>query len=104
MGSTAPQVQGGKAAAAHRRGLIHLEPLYAMPEIWGTGIGEQLMLAALTALGQADYAQAALWVLEDNERARRFYEAAGWGPDGAAVEDSTEGASLNKLRYRRSLG
>ncbi|MFD7054277.1 GNAT family N-acetyltransferase [Streptomyces mirabilis] len=78
--------------------------LYAMPEIWGTGIGKQLMLATLTTLGQADYTQATLWVLEDNERARRFYEAAGWGADGAAVEDSTGGASLNKLRYRRPLG
>jgi RimJ/RimL family protein N-acetyltransferase len=78
--------------------------LYAMPEVWGTGIGKQLMLATLTTLGQADYTQATLWVLEDNERARRFYEAAGWRADGAAVEDTTGGAALNKLRYRRALG
>ncbi|MFD7498652.1 GNAT family N-acetyltransferase [Streptomyces sp. NPDC059832] len=78
--------------------------LYAMPEVWGTGIGKQLMLATLTTLGQADYTQATLWVLEDNERARRFYEAAGWRADGAAVEDTTGGAALNKLRYRRPLG
>ncbi|WP_432136101.1 MULTISPECIES: N-acetyltransferase family protein [unclassified Streptomyces] len=77
--------------------------LYAMPQVWGTGIGKQLMLAALAALGQADYTQATLWVLEDNARARRFYEAAGWGADGTAVEDSTGGASLSKLRYRRPL-
>lgn len=78
--------------------------LYAVPEAWGTGIGKQLMLATLTALGQADYAQATLWVLEDNERARLFYEAAGWHADGTAVEDTTGGASLNKLRYRRPVG
>lgn len=78
--------------------------LYAMPEVWGAGIGKQLMAAALTTLGQADYAQAVLWVLEDNERARRFYEAAGWRPDGAAVVDTTGGAALNKLRYGHSLG
>ncbi|MEV6760055.1 GNAT family N-acetyltransferase [Streptomyces sp. NPDC051105] len=78
--------------------------LYAIPEVWGTGIGKQLMLATLTRLRQAHYAQATLWVLEDNKRARRFYEAAGWGADGTAVEDSTGGASLHKLRYCRSLG
>jgi GNAT superfamily N-acetyltransferase len=78
--------------------------LYAMPEAWGTGIGKQLMAAALTTLGQADYAQAVLWVLEDNERARRFYEASGWRPDGAAVVDTTGGAALNKLRYGHALG
>ncbi|MDL5206064.1 GNAT family N-acetyltransferase [Streptomyces sp. ALI-76-A] len=84
--------------------IAEIGTLYAMPELWGTGIGKQLMLATLTTLGQADYTQATLWVLEDNERARRFYEAAGWGADGTAVEDSTGGASLNKLRYRRRLG
>lgn len=78
--------------------------LYAMPEAWGTGVGKQLMAAALTTLGQAGYAQAVLWVLEDNERARRFYEAAGWRPDGAAVVDTTGGAALNKLRYGHPLG
>jgi GNAT superfamily N-acetyltransferase len=84
--------------------IAEIGTLYAMPELWGTGIGKQLMLATLTTLGQADYTQATLWVLEDNERARRFYEAAGWGADGTAVEDSTGGASLSKLRYRRRLG
>ncbi|GGN10416.1 GNAT family N-acetyltransferase [Streptomyces fuscichromogenes] len=78
--------------------------LYAVPEIWGTGIGKQLMRATLTALGQAGYPQATLWVLEDNERARRFYAAAGWGADGATAKDSTGGACLHKLRYRRTLG
>jgi GNAT superfamily N-acetyltransferase len=84
--------------------IAEIGTLYAIPEVWGTGIGRQLMLATLTALGQADYTHATLWVLEANERARRFYEAAGWLPDGAAVEDTTGGASLNKLRYRRRLG
>ncbi|MFH9968563.1 GNAT family N-acetyltransferase [Streptomyces mirabilis] len=78
--------------------------LYAMPEVWRAGIGKRLMAAALTTLGQADYAHAVLWVLEDNVRARRFYEAAGWRPDGAAVVDTTGGAALNKLRYGRPLG
>ncbi|GLX48835.1 N-acetyltransferase [Streptomyces hygroscopicus subsp. hygroscopicus] len=78
--------------------------LYAMPEAWGAGVGKRLMAAVLTTLGQADYEQAVLWVLEDNERARRFYEAAGWRPDGAAVVDTTGGATLNKLRYGHPLG
>lgn len=84
--------------------IAEIGTLYALPEVWGTGIGKQLMLATLTTLRKAEYTQATLWVLEDNERARRFYETAGWRPDGAAVEDTTGGASLNKLRYRRPLG
>ncbi|WP_245607593.1 GNAT family N-acetyltransferase [Streptomyces prunicolor] len=58
-------------------GTAEIGMLYAMPEVWGTGIGKQLMPATSRAFGQADYRQAALWVLADNERARRFYEAAG---------------------------
>lgn len=85
-------------------GIAEIGTLYTLPEVWGTGIGKQLMLATLATLKQADYPQAALWVLEDNERARRFYEAAGWRPDGAAVVDTTGGASFNKLRYSRPLG
>ncbi|MFD8912435.1 GNAT family N-acetyltransferase [Streptomyces sp. NPDC059575] len=90
--------------AQQETSVAEIGTLYAMPEVWGAGVGRQLMSAALTALGRADYAHATLWVLEDNERARRFYEAAGWRADGTAVEDTTGGASLNKLRYRRVLG
>ncbi|MFD9284306.1 GNAT family N-acetyltransferase [Streptomyces mirabilis] len=84
--------------------LAEIGTLYAMPEVWGTGVGKQLMLSTLATLGQADYVQATLWVLEDDERAQCFYEAAGWRADGAAVADTTGGASLNKLRYGRTLG
>ncbi|MEW2571869.1 GNAT family N-acetyltransferase [Streptomyces sp. NPDC047070] len=84
--------------------IAEIGTLYAMPEAWGTGVGKQLMLSTLATLRQADYAQATLWVLEDNQRARLFYETAGWRADGAAVEDTTGGAYLNKLRYGRSLG
>lgn len=94
----------GFSASQETPAIAEVGTLYAIPEVWSTGIGKQLMLATLTVLGQADYTQATLWVLEDNQRARRFYEAAGWAADGAAVEDFTGGASLQKLRYRRPLG
>ncbi|MFF1323187.1 GNAT family N-acetyltransferase [Streptomyces chartreusis] len=32
--------------------------LYAEPEVWGTGIGKQLMLATMATLERADYTQA----------------------------------------------
>jgi hypothetical protein len=58
------------------------------------------VLVAETGTGIVGFASFA----EDNERARRFYESAGWRADGTAVEDTTGGASLNKLRYRRPIG
>ncbi|MDO0915482.1 GNAT family N-acetyltransferase [Streptomyces sp. DT2A-34] len=84
--------------------IAEIGTLYALPEVWSTGIGKQLMLGALKTLDQAHYTHATLWVLEANERARRFYEAAGWSPDGTSVTDTTGGACLNKLRYRSARG
>ncbi|KMS70458.1 acetyltransferase [Streptomyces viridochromogenes] len=79
--------------------------LYTLPEVWSTGTGRQLMRGALTTLDRAaHYTHATLWVLEANARARRFYETTGWSPDGASVTDTTGGASLGKLRYRRAVG
>lgn len=51
-----------------------LYAIYAVPESWGSGAGPALMAAALGALRRSEFATAHLWVLEDNPRARRFYE------------------------------
>jgi GNAT superfamily N-acetyltransferase len=77
--------------------------IYALATVWGTGVGRALMDASLAGLAEAGYAQATLWVLDTNARARRFYEAAGWRPDGTTQVDSTRGFPLPELRYRRPL-
>jgi RimJ/RimL family protein N-acetyltransferase len=45
-----------------------------------------------------------LWVLEDNPRARRFYEAAGWSTDGRTKEDEFLDTRVREVRYRIALG
>jgi len=42
-------------------------------------------------------------VLEGNTRARRFYELAGWIPDGAEKDDDMAGTTIREVRYRREL-
>jgi DNA-binding XRE family transcriptional regulator len=49
-----------------------------------TGTRRALMSSAVTELARADYAAAILWVLDANDRARRFYALAGWAEDGAS--------------------
>ena len=56
-----------------------LYAIYALPEAWGTGAGAALMQAGLAAMRAAGYRDAVLYVLDDNPRARRFYEREGWG-------------------------
>jgi GNAT superfamily N-acetyltransferase len=77
--------------------------IYLLPESWGRGAGRLLMGEAVSRLAACGYADATLWVLDTNERARRFYAAAGWVPDGTAKVDGREGYSLSEVRYRRPL-
>jgi GNAT superfamily N-acetyltransferase len=80
-----------------------ISAIYVLPEAWGTGLGRGLMTAALSQLGAGGYEAAALWVLESNVRARRFYARAGWTPDGSAKQEEIGGAPVTEVRYRRPL-
>jgi RimJ/RimL family protein N-acetyltransferase len=42
-------------------------------------------------------------VLEDNPRARRFYELAGWRVDGTARPIEVLGVEVPEVRYEKSL-
>ncbi|WP_445395118.1 GNAT family N-acetyltransferase [Streptomyces sp. LE64] len=80
-----------------------LGALYADPDHWGTGTGRELTAATVTAMREAGYREAVLWVLAENARARRFYESAGWRHDGTVVPDDNGGVLLDLLRYGRPL-
>lgn len=80
-----------------------ISSIYLLPEEWGRGTGRQLMAAALAGLTAAGFGQATLWVLDSNERARRFYEAGGWDPDGTVKQEQGPGFTLTEVRYRRPL-
>ncbi|HEY1627534.1 MAG TPA: GNAT family N-acetyltransferase [Streptosporangiaceae bacterium] len=88
-------------AEAGRTG--ELTAIYLEPSSWGRGAGRSLMEAAVSRLAALGYADATLWVLDANERARRFYEAARWFPDGTVKTEHADGYSLSEARYRRSL-
>lgn len=78
--------------------------LYVHPDKWRLGMGALLMAQALYALKLAGYAEATLWVLRGNRRARDFYEASGFVPDGAAkVDTNAAGISFDEVRYRRPI-
>jgi GNAT superfamily N-acetyltransferase len=78
--------------------------IYLEPEAIGQGIGRALLAAAEHGLLGAGFEAASLWVLDSNERARRFYEAAGWRPDGVTKAEERPGGTLHEVRYRKALG
>lgn len=55
---------------------------YVLPGRWGCGVGGRLLSHALAALAAAGRHDISLWVLEDNHRARRFYESFGFRAEG----------------------
>lgn len=97
----APWPHPQTAAGAEGRA-AELYALYVHPAWWSTGTGRALMDQVLAKVSGAGYLRIMLWVLEDNDRARRFYQRAGFAPDGAShVLDDLGG--VTEIRYRRAL-
>jgi ribosomal protein S18 acetylase RimI-like enzyme len=89
------------ADATERTGEVYA--IYLEPERVGTGAGRQLFDHAMGDLRQRGFDAATLWVLETNERARRFYEVAGWGHDGTVSTERVDCEMRPTLRYRIDL-
>jgi GNAT superfamily N-acetyltransferase len=78
--------------------------IYVTPERWGAGAGAQLMQAALAVLRNQGFHEVTLWVLRGNTRARRFYELAGFKPDGGEKVDVQGDVPFDEVRYRLRIG
>jgi GNAT superfamily N-acetyltransferase len=89
------------ADAEDRTGEVYA--IYLEPDRVGTGIGRALFAHAVDDLRQRGFATVTLWVLETNERARRFYEIAGWKPDGAVSSEHVDCEMRPTTRYRVDL-
>ena len=77
--------------------------IYASPDAWGTGAGRGLMSTALDRLRALGFTDVTLWVLDSNDRARGFYERAGFASDGATKSEELRGTPVTEVRYRRAL-
>ena len=79
-----------------------LYAIYLHPTRWDRGIGRALLQRAEESMRSSGFRGAVLWVLEGNDRASRFYRAAGWQEDGSKV-DEFQGATVTEVRYRKRL-
>jgi ribosomal protein S18 acetylase RimI-like enzyme len=80
--------------------VAELYALYVAPGHWSTGTGRALMDRVLAEVRAEGYPRIILWVLQDNHRARRFYERAGFRRRGRA-QASFLGAP--EVRYAQDL-
>jgi GNAT superfamily N-acetyltransferase len=81
-----------------------LYALYVRPDRIGAGIGRALIAEVVRRSAELGRVRMALWVLTDNARARRFYAAAGFSPDGATMTELYGGTPVEEVRYTRPLG
>ena len=81
-----------------------LYALYVLPEAWRGGAGSALLAVAVDHWRALGVSRLVLWVLEMNERARAFYEAQAWLPDGAGQPLDLGGFVTTEVRYRLELG
>ncbi|MHB8380181.1 MAG: GNAT family N-acetyltransferase [Acidimicrobiales bacterium] len=80
-----------------------IQALYVTPSKWRSGIGATLLSKGEQLLVDDGFAAARLWVLEQNARARDFYEVAGWRSDARTKIVEIGGRELVEIRYLKSL-
>jgi len=86
------------ADATERTGEVYA--IYLEPDRVGTGAGRELFEHAVGDLRERGFEAITLWVLESNERARRFYEVAGWAHDGTVASERVDCEMRPTVRYR----
>ena len=76
------RVEGDAAVGVAGSRAEWLDGLYVLPDWWSRGVGRALHDEVLARQRAEGRTSCNLWVLEENTRARRFYERLGWRENG----------------------
>lgn len=77
--------------------------IYFLPQYMGKGYGKLLLTAVMEELEHLGFEKIFLWVLEENRRARGFYEKMGFTSSGQYLEDCIGGKELREIQYCCSI-
>jgi len=87
-----------------RENICELYGIYLVEECWGAGFGRILLEHALNDLVGRGFRESVVWVLKDNEHARKFLERNGFEVEGATrTFASSIRSHLEEIRYRREI-
>ena len=73
--------------------------IYFLPDYIGKGYGRKLFRRCVDELQNLGYRQILLWVLEENARARAFYEKNGFHCANEYLEDTIGGKQVREVLY-----
>jgi GNAT superfamily N-acetyltransferase len=98
--------QGGRPVGftlfAPRSRTLEVFYLAADPDVWGTGVASHLLLTIERHARELGHKTLELWVIDDNERAVRLYERAGWRSTDDVKRDAPQ--SRPERRFLRHVG
>lgn len=83
-------------------GDVELYVIYVLSGYWSRGVGRSLMDRVIEDVRASGHARLALWVLEGNTRARRFYERYGFAVTEKKIHER-HGHVSYELRYEREV-
>lgn len=89
----------GRSRMAEMKEFGEIISLYLLPEVMGNGYGSLLLKAALAELSKMGFDKVFLWVLEENYRARHFYEKFGFVQSERCLVTEIGGKRLNEVQY-----
>ena len=83
--------------------LARLMALYVDPDLWGHGVGSQLLKQAMDSFRTAGCTVAELWVMDGNERAQHFYRSHGWHPVAGHKRENVRGIEVDEVCFQAAL-
>ena len=73
--------------------------IYFLPDCIGKGYGQHLLKKCVEELNALGFNKILLWVLEENMRARKFYEKNGFICSEEYLDDNIGGKNLREVMY-----
>ena len=80
-------------------GWAEIIAIYLLADYMGRGFGKALFDSVIVELKKMGYRNIFLWVLEENLRARKFYEKEGFIMTDAYLDDNIGGKNVCEIRY-----
>ena len=80
-------------------GWAEIISIYLLPDYMGRGFGKALSDSVIVELKKMGYRNIFVWVLEENLRARKFYEKEGFVMTDVYLDDNIGGKDVREIRY-----
>ena len=88
-----------KSRMEEMNGFGEIISLYFLPEYMGKGYGRLLLQAVVSELKKMGFDKVFLWVLEENQNARYFYEKCGFVQTERCLFNVIGGRELKEVQY-----